>query len=99
MLQTKQLKLSVNAHEAWEQVPVDILSGTFAEHLDDAGIVSLRSLSKAYRMIFSDDDMWLDRLTLLSLRYPVLARPSSLRNDAATAGQPAPPLARTLTAI
>jgi hypothetical protein len=73
MLQTKFPKLSVDAYEAWEQVPVDILTGTFAEHLDDAGLVKMRSLSKAYKLMFGSDDLWLDRLTLLSIRFPIIA--------------------------
>lgn len=73
MLQTQQLKRSLSADKAFNEIGVDIWSGVIAEMLEMPQTVHMRAVSKSFHTIFSDDDMWLDRLTLLSLRHPTLA--------------------------
>ena len=73
MLETKHPKLTRSADEAFAEIGVDVWTGPLAEALKEPQIVRLRAVSKSLHAIMSDDDMWLDRATLLSIQHPTLA--------------------------
>ena len=73
MDQIKHSKLNVGAAEALDAIPVDIWVGTIAEHLETCEIVGLRAVSKDWRSIGSDENLWLNKLTHLTLQFPVLS--------------------------
>ena len=73
MLQRTYPKPTLSASEVFDAISVDIWAGPIAEMLEDSEIVRLRAVSTYFRTIASSDDIWLNRLTLLSLRHPILA--------------------------
>ena len=73
MIQVSHQKLSPDAILAFEEIGGDVWTGAIAEALEIVGIVQLRAVSKSFHATMSDDDMWLDRLTLLSLSNRILA--------------------------
>ena len=73
MLQNKLTKPNLRASEAFNEIGVDVWTGVVAEMLEMPQVVHMRAVSSSFCTIFSDDNMWLDRLTLLSLRHPTLA--------------------------
>ena len=73
MLQTKQLKLMLTASEARDAIPIDIWVAAIAEPLETRDICTGRAVCKAWQLIFSADDLWLNKLTRLALQFPVLS--------------------------
>jgi hypothetical protein len=73
MIQVSHQKLSPATILAFEEIGVDVWTGAIAEALEIGGIVHLRAVSKSFSAMMMSDELWLDRLTLLSLSNPVLA--------------------------
>jgi len=63
----------LSTDSAFNAIPHEIWLGTIAAELHLADIVKMRQVSKAFLTLFSDDDLWLERLTLLALQHPVLS--------------------------
>jgi hypothetical protein len=70
MLQAKYLKLTLSTQEARDAIPVEVWTGVIAETLTDVEIAGIRMVSKRLCSTMSDDEMWLGKLTLLSLQHP-----------------------------
>jgi hypothetical protein len=70
---TVQTKLSLGAEEALEATAPDIWTLEIASELEGADLAALRACCTAFRTIFADEDMWLNKLTALTLEYPTLS--------------------------
>ena len=73
MIQVSHQKLSPATILAFEEIGVDVWTGAIAEALEIGGIVHLRAVSNSFSAMMMSDELWLARLTLLSLSNPVLA--------------------------
>ena len=72
-LRTSQTKHGRSESEAFEEIGHDVWTGAIAEALEILEIVRLRAVSIVFKKMMSDDDLWLNRLTLLALRQPSLS--------------------------
>ena len=72
-LRTSQTKHGQSESKAFEEIGHDVWTGAIAEALEILEIVRLRAVSIVFKKMMSDDDLWLNRLTLLALRQPSLS--------------------------
>lgn len=70
MLQGSFRKTTLNAIASFEAIPPDVWIWALAPVLEAAEVLPLRAVSTAWRQQMSDDDVWLTKLTALSLQYP-----------------------------
>mmetsp|Transcript_60060 Transcript_60060/g.133853 ORF Transcript_60060/g.133853 Transcript_60060/m.133853 type:complete len:115 (-) Transcript_60060:2038-2382(-) len=73
MLQPGSGKGSTSAAAAFEALEHDVWIGAIIEHLEPAEIAVLRAVSTSFRAMMSTDDVWLDRLTILTVSHPALS--------------------------
>ena len=69
----KQQRLLPSASEVMVEIPVDIWIEEITETFEMPELVRLRAVSKSFGAIFSSDDLWLNKLTLLVLQFSHLA--------------------------
>ena len=72
MLETKVPKFSWSSGEADQEIPTEVWSTVIVATLSLAEIVGMRAVSKAFCVHMTDDDLWMNKMTSLVLRYPVL---------------------------
>ena len=73
MLPTKVATWTTSTFEAFQAIGSDVWIGPIVETFEEFDITRLRAVSKSFRIMMSDDDLWLDKLTMLSIRHPSLA--------------------------
>ena len=83
MLLAKQSTWTTSTDEAFLAIGADIWTGPIVETLEDSQIPRMRAVSKSFCIMMSDDDLWLDRLTLLAIRHPSLADLAKGPNESA----------------
>ena len=66
-------KVSKSAEEAWSTIPLDVWSDV-ASYLEPIDILSLGRASKEMHGVMMYGDIWLNKLTVLMLQYPVLSQ-------------------------
>ena len=66
-------KVSKSAEEAWSTIPLDVWSDV-ASYLEPIDILSLGRASKEMHGVMMYGEIWLNKLTVLMLQYPVLSQ-------------------------
>ena len=62
-----------STHSGLEDIPAEVFLHSLAITLPVADIVVMRRVSKSLRIVMSDDDLWMDMLTVLTLQHPVVS--------------------------
>ena len=57
---------------ALEAIPRDAWVLNVASILEPLDIVQMRAVSKFWKVLMTDDDLWLNKMTVLSLQYPAV---------------------------
>ena len=67
-------KRTFNLGTALDAVPEEVWLYLVASHFEVAEILPLRAVSTAWRAMATHDDVWLNKLTVLSLQFPTLSQ-------------------------
>ena len=67
-------KRTFNLGTALDAVPGEVWLYLVASHFEVAEILPLRAVSTAWRAMATHDDVWLNKLTVLSLQFPTLSQ-------------------------
>ena len=73
MLSSKFTMAHLCADAAFQAIPSDVWIYSVAAYLEPNEILPIRGVSSDFRELMTHDDVWLNKLTVLTMQYPVLA--------------------------
>ena len=74
MLEGSLRKSTRDADAAFKSIPTDVLIWGVALALEAVQLLPLRAVSTAWREVVSNEEIWLTKLTTLTLQYPSLGQ-------------------------
>lgn len=73
MLTTAYVKITVALNASVEDLPQDVMVFGVAARLEATELLPLRAVSKVMNKLATADDIWFNKLTVLTLQYPALS--------------------------
>ena len=78
-------KGGARAGSALDDLPDEIWQSEIGEYFEDAELRRFRAVCQAWRGVFSGDDLWLNKLTVLAAEHPALANLDAAEGESAMA--------------
>ena len=72
MSETAFTKATLSAAAAFGAITSDVWTSVVASQLEPADILQMLAVDKAWKALLKDDDLWLNKLTIIVMQYPAL---------------------------